>query len=122
MTLTNAPILESENLILRGPEKRDAEQVIAFLLDHDRAKGFGSSPNRGDAWRWFTLNVGHWHWHGYGYFTIETKQGDIAGISGIWNPKVGQNPRSVGSFSTGSKVALSPMRLQHAHAVGRMRT
>jgi len=33
------------------------------------------------------LNVGHWHWHGYGYFTIETKQGDIAGISGIWNPE-----------------------------------
>jgi RimJ/RimL family protein N-acetyltransferase len=87
MTLTNAPVLESENLILRGPEKRDADPMIAFLLDQDRAEGFGSSPNRGDAWRWFTLNVGHWHWHGYGYFTIETKQGDIAGISGIWNPE-----------------------------------
>jgi len=87
MTLTNAPVLESENLILRGPEKRDADPMIAFLLDQDRAEGFGSSPGRGDAWRWFTLNVGHWHWHGYGYFTIETKQGDIAGISGIWNPE-----------------------------------
>ena len=87
MTLTNAPVLESENLILRGPEKRDADPMIAFLLDQDRAEGFGSSPSRGDAWRWFTLNVGHWHWYGYGYFTIETKQGDIAGISGIWNPE-----------------------------------
>ena len=87
MTLTLAPTLQSENLILRGPEKRDAEPMIAFLLDQERAEGFGSSPNRGDAWRWFTLNVGHWHWHGYGYFTIETKAGDIAGISGIWNPE-----------------------------------
>ena len=33
MTLTNAPILESENLILRGPEKKDAEKVISFLID-----------------------------------------------------------------------------------------
>lgn len=87
MTLTLAPTLQSENLILRGPEKRDAEPMVAFLLDQERAAGFGASPNRGDAWRWFTLNVGHWHWHGYGYFTIETKQGDIAGISGIWNPE-----------------------------------
>jgi RimJ/RimL family protein N-acetyltransferase len=87
MTLTLAPTLQSENLILRGPEKRDAEAVIAFLLDQERAAGFGASPNRGDAWRWFTLNVGHWHWHGYGYFTIETKSGDIAGIAGIWNPE-----------------------------------
>lgn len=87
MPLTLAPTLQSENLILRGPEKRDAEPMIAFLLDQERAAGFGASPSRGDAWRWFTLNVGHWHWHGYGYFTIETKQGDIAGISGIWNPE-----------------------------------
>ncbi|SMX26521.1 hypothetical protein TRP8649_00602 [Pelagimonas phthalicica] len=88
MSLTQAPILETKNLILRGPEKLDAEAVIAFLLDQDRAEGFGASPNRGDAWRWFTLNVGHWHWHGYGYFVIEDKvTGKPAGICGIWNPE-----------------------------------
>lgn len=88
MSLTQAPILETKNLILRGPEKHDAEAVIAFLLDQDRAEGFGASPNRGDAWRWFTLNVGHWHWHGYGYFVIEDKAtSKPAGICGIWNPE-----------------------------------
>ncbi|MGH1415566.1 MAG: GNAT family N-acetyltransferase [Pelagimonas sp.] len=88
MTLTQAPILETENLILRGPEKSDAEAVITFLLDQERAEGFGASPNRGDAWRWFSLNVGHWHWHGYGYFVIEDKStGKPAGICGIWNPE-----------------------------------
>jgi hypothetical protein len=50
---TNAPTLLSENLILRGPEARDQEPVIAFLQDEDRAAGFGALPNRGDAWRWF---------------------------------------------------------------------
>ena len=76
---TNAPTLLSENLILRGPEARDQEPVIAFLQDEDRAAGFGALPNRGDAWRWFALNVGHWAMHGYGYFMIETKAGENRG-------------------------------------------
>jgi RimJ/RimL family protein N-acetyltransferase len=88
MNLTQAPTLETPRLILRGPEARDIEPTIAFLLDRDRSEGFGSSPNRGEAWRWFTLNVGHWHIHGYGYFTIEMKDtGETAGIAGIWNPE-----------------------------------
>ena len=88
MTLTNAPRLETDRLILRGPEQRDAEPMIAFLLDQVRAAGFGASPNRGDAWRWYALNIGHWHLHGYGYFTIEDKATGIpAGICGIWNPE-----------------------------------
>lgn len=88
MTLTNAPILETDRLILRGPEKSDAEPMIAFLMDETRSERFGGYTNRSDSWRWFTLNVGHWHWHGYGYFTIEDKAtGKPAGISGIWNPE-----------------------------------
>ncbi|MCL3881277.1 GNAT family N-acetyltransferase [Marivita sp. GX14005] len=88
MTLTDAPRLETERLILRGPEKADAEPMIAFLMDPERSKGFGGYTARPDAWRWFALNVGHWHWHGYGYFTIQDKaSGAPAGISGIWNPE-----------------------------------
>ena len=92
MPLTDAPRLLSERLILRGPEPRDMEPVIAFLQDETRASGFGHIPERGAAWRWFALNVGHWHIHGYGYFTIETKTGEIAGISGIWNPETWPEP------------------------------
>ena len=88
MSLTNAPTLETDRLILRGPEKSDAEAMIAFLMDETRAAGFGGYTNRSDSWRWFTLNVGHWHWHGYGYFTVEDKTtGKPAGICGIWNPE-----------------------------------
>ncbi|WP_418594544.1 GNAT family N-acetyltransferase [Ponticoccus sp. (in: a-proteobacteria)] len=88
MTLTNAPRLEAERLILRGPEQADAEPVIAFLMDSARAGGFGGYDNRGDAWRWFALMVGHWHIRGYGYFVIEDRaSGKAAGISGIWNPE-----------------------------------
>ena len=87
MSLTNSPILESVNLILRGPEIRDFEPIALFYADVPRAAGFGGSLKRDDAWRWFASNIGHWHIHGYGYFTIETKTGQIAGISGIWNPE-----------------------------------
>ncbi|MGH1354681.1 MAG: GNAT family N-acetyltransferase [Thalassovita sp.] len=85
--LTNAPILETDRLILRGPRREDAEPLMDFLCDLDRAKGFGASDNRSDAWRWFALNIGHWQLHGYGYLTIEDKSsGAAAGITGIWNP------------------------------------
>ncbi len=92
MSLTNAPIIESEKLILRGPQIQDSEPVISFLQDETRAKGFGHIPERGEAWRWFALNVGHWHIHQYGYFTVEKKSGEIAGISGIWNPETWPEP------------------------------
>ncbi len=93
MTLTNAPRLETENLILRGPEKRDVDAVIAFLQDPEYGGGFGHEPSRGNAWRWFTLNIGHWHWHGYGYFIIEQKEtGQACGLSGIWNPETWPEP------------------------------
>ena len=87
MTLTNAPTLTTRRLILRGPEPRDAEPVIAFLTDRPYADGFGAYDEPADAWRWFVLNVGHWHMHGYGYFAVERRDtGETIGLSGIWNP------------------------------------
>jgi RimJ/RimL family protein N-acetyltransferase len=88
MTLTDAPRLETDNLILRGPEMADVEAFIAFSADEARSIGFGYIPQRDEAWRWFALNIGHWHIHGYGYLTIEDKvTGKPAGICGIWNPE-----------------------------------
>src|SRR6056297_3447862 len=58
MTLTHAPVLDTPRLTLRGPEPRDIEPMIAFLLDRDRAAGFGASSDRGDAWRWFARYEG----------------------------------------------------------------
>ncbi len=87
MSLTNAPTLETERLVLRGPAPRDFDPMIAFLTDRTRAEGFGAYDNRHDAWRWIALSVGHWHIHGYGYFTIQDRAtGQPAGITGIWNP------------------------------------
>lgn len=86
--LTAAPRLETERLILRGPEMADAEAIIAFLQDPIRSKGFGYVPKRDEAWRWFAMSIGHWQMLGYGFLTIEDKTtGKPAGICGIWNPE-----------------------------------
>ncbi len=91
--LTRAPRLETERLILRGPERRDAAPIMRFLMDPVRSEGFGHIPERGEAWRWFALLVGHWHIHGFGYFVIETRDtGQTAGISGIWYPETWPEP------------------------------
>ncbi len=82
------PQLETERLILRGPEAADFEPLCAFLLDKDRSWGFGAEDDRPKAWRWFATNIGHWALHGYGYFTTVWKEtGQPCGITGIWNPE-----------------------------------
>jgi RimJ/RimL family protein N-acetyltransferase len=87
MSLTHAPRLETARLVLRGPEPSDAEPIVAFLMDHEHGSGFGTYDNRGDAWRWFATNIGHWHLHGYGYFTVVQGDGTAIGLCGIWNPE-----------------------------------
>ncbi|KMK68754.1 GNAT family N-acetyltransferase [Puniceibacterium sp. IMCC21224] len=87
MGLTNAPVLKSDRVILRGPQMADFDAFSAFHADPDRAPGFGPVYRRDESWRWFALNIGHWHIHGYGYFTIADPVTDAPiGISGIWNP------------------------------------
>ncbi|PLS22494.1 GNAT family N-acetyltransferase [Neptunicoccus cionae] len=87
MTLTNAPTLETERLVLRGPQVADFEPLAAFY-DSEHCVGFGGRLKRDEAWRWFATNVGHWHIHGYGYFSIvEKASGAVAGLTGIWNPE-----------------------------------
>lgn len=91
--LTHAPRVESERLILRGPERGDIEHVVAFLMDAEHAEGFGHIPQRGDAWRWFAMLVGHWQLHGFGYFVIEEKAtGDPVGMTGVWFPESWPEP------------------------------
>lgn len=82
------PRLETQRLLLRVPEPADFDACADFLLDRERARGFGAEENRAQAWRWFACNLGHWAWHGYGYFTMQLKEtGTPCGMTGIWNPE-----------------------------------
>jgi len=89
MTITlNIPRLETERLILRGPQESDFDALAAFMADTERSWGFGPEKDRAKAWRWFALVFGHWVMRGYGYFTMEYREtGQPCGITGIWNPE-----------------------------------
>lgn len=86
--MTPAPIIITERLTLRGPQKADFEPLAVFFDDSIRAHGFGGTLPRDQAWRWFASMIGHWHLHGYGYFTVvETATDTPIGIVGLWNPE-----------------------------------
>lgn len=82
------PVLETERLILRGPEQQDFEPLAGFFADKERSWGFGGPMNRTEAWRWFASSIGHWALHGKGFWTVTLKHdGAICGMVGIWSPE-----------------------------------
>ena len=87
MTLTNAPRLETERLILRGPEAKDFALVADFYADADRSWGFGGPQNRTEAWRWFASMIGHWALRDFGFWMVDTKDGETVGMVGLWAPE-----------------------------------
>jgi len=75
MSLTNAPRIETERLVLRGPEALDFEAIAAFYADAGRSWGFGGPQNRTEAWRWFARLIGHWGLRGFGFWMVDTRAG-----------------------------------------------
>lgn len=71
--LTCAPTLETERLVLRGPEKSDLAPFTAFLTSSPRMKAQGEQCSVSEAWYAFMTGVGHWQWHGFGFFTLTLK-------------------------------------------------
>lgn len=86
MTLTNAPILVTKHLTLRGPQKSDLPAFTDWVTTSERMGLIGGNGTENAAWRGFIAGIGHWQWHGYGFFTIEdTASGLPIGRVGILN-------------------------------------
>lgn len=81
------PRLDTDRLILRGPEGRDFPAVCAFQMDAERTKFIGGpAANEFEVWGGFTRTIGHWMWHGYGMWTLEDKAtGQAVGRVGLVN-------------------------------------
>ena len=81
-----APRLETERLILRAPELRDAPAHAAFMAS-ERSKFVGGPISAELAWRMLALEAGHWVLKGFGRWILEEKAtGDAVGIVGLWHP------------------------------------
>lgn len=71
--LTQAPVLETERLILRGPERGDLAEYTRFMTSAPRLKEQDEIINADEAWFGFLAGIGHWCWHGFGFFTLVPK-------------------------------------------------
>jgi len=89
--LTNAPVLRTARLVLRGPQPEDFEPIAAFYAEPERSAGFGGPIPRDEAWRWFASSIGHWHLHGFGFWTVTLDDAPI-GIVGHWAPEGWDEP------------------------------
>ncbi|MBR9764920.1 MAG: GNAT family N-acetyltransferase [Rhodobacteraceae bacterium] len=81
------PVLETERLILRGPEPQDFEPFCAFSADADRMRFLGGPVTDEDlVWRSFISTIGHWMWRGHGLWSVEEKaSGQAVGRVGVIN-------------------------------------
>lgn len=78
------PRLETERLILRGPEEDDFGPVAEFMASPRATFVGGPVTDRFAVWRAFLAVMGHWALRGYGFFTLELKgSGGIAGRVGV---------------------------------------
>lgn len=87
MTSFTIPTLETDRLILRGPEPRDCGGFIDFFTS-GRAAYVGDGPTSiGKAWRTFALELGHWQLRGFGSWAVTLRGSDTAlGLVGGWHP------------------------------------
>lgn len=83
-TLTNAPILETQRLVLRGPEHSDLKEFTRFMTSAPSLKAQGETSTAEQAWFGFLAGIGHWHWHGFGFFiVVEQETGHPVGRVGL---------------------------------------
>lgn len=88
------PVIETERLILRGPELQDFEPLCAFNSDADRMRYLGGPVTDADTvWRGFLTGIGHWMWRGYGMWTLQEKaSGQTVGRVGVINHLMWDEP------------------------------
>jgi RimJ/RimL family protein N-acetyltransferase len=124
--LTQAPVLRTARLVMRGPEAGDFEPLATFYADETRSTGFGGPIPRDQAWRWFATNIGHWALRGYGFWTV-TENSAPRGIVGLWNPEGWPEPELgwvlfEGAEGKGFAVEAALAVRDHAYGTLRFRT
>ena len=86
MTLPDIPVLETDRLVLRGPESEDYPDFKATFTSY-RARFMGGPLNAYEAWMLYAAEIGHWQIRGFGMGMIHDKQTDETyGMAGGWMP------------------------------------
>jgi RimJ/RimL family protein N-acetyltransferase len=81
------PTLETQRLILRRPDGRDAESFIRFYGD-SRSQHTGGPIDADAAWLLLACEIGHWELKGFGTWAVCAKSdlNTSLGMVGCWQP------------------------------------
>lgn len=80
------PVLETQRLILRGPEPEDYPNFKSTFTSY-RARFMGGPLNDYETWMLYAAEIGHWHIRGFGMWMIHDKTTDKPlGMAGGWKP------------------------------------
>ncbi len=82
--LSSAPILSTQRLELRGPERSDLAEFTRFMTSAPSMEAQGETVSAERAWFAFLAGIGHWHWYGFGFFVVvERETGQPVGRVGL---------------------------------------
>ncbi|NRB34354.1 MAG: GNAT family N-acetyltransferase [Rhodobacteraceae bacterium] len=86
MATQNIPVIETNRLVLRGPEPEDYPNFKATFTSY-RARFMGGPLNDYEAWMLYAAEIGHWQIRGFGMWMIHDKITDeTCGMAGGWQP------------------------------------
>jgi RimJ/RimL family protein N-acetyltransferase len=86
MPTSSIPIIETNRLVLRGPEPEDYPDFKATFTSY-RARFMGGPLNAYESWMLYAAEIGHWAIRGYGMWMIHDKVTDETyGMAGGWKP------------------------------------
>lgn len=86
MSGRNIPQLETQRLILRGPEASDYPDFEATFASY-RSRFMGGPLNTYESWMLYAAEIGHWQVKGFGMWMIHDRVTDETyGMAGGWQP------------------------------------
>jgi RimJ/RimL family protein N-acetyltransferase len=82
----DVPVIETERLVLRGPEPDDYPDFKATFSSY-RSRFMGGPLNAYETWMLYAAEIGHWQIRGYGMWMFHDKaSGKALGMAGGWKP------------------------------------
>jgi RimJ/RimL family protein N-acetyltransferase len=86
------PVLETDRLVLRGPDPDDYPNFKATFSSY-RSRFMGGPLNPYETWMLYAAEIGHWEIRGYGMWMIHDRNTDeTLGMAGGWKPAVWPEP------------------------------
>ena len=80
------PVLETQRLVLRGPDASDYPNFKATFSSY-RSRFMGGPLSAYESWMLYAAEIGHWEIRGYGMWMIHLKDTDeTVGMAGGWFP------------------------------------